>query len=252
MTRMSLMSAFLTLPLECMEFSYQQAYGTPWNAWNQIPFFLKYKKDLLYHTKIVVFSNRTIMKLFYHGTSVLFDRFDLTHILEGDGKIDFGYGVYLTSNKNSAGHYSGSNKSATEHYIYSVLIPKLTEDNHIDFKHSVHPNIIKRAEQKLQESIPYKMTLDSKDFRKFLAKALTGSVDLDGERAAAEFLDSIGVNYICWPYCWRNPNLGTNLAVFNADKIQIVRIEQVELNSKQKLITGSEKTIKEFPYEFIK
>ena len=74
------------------------------------------------------------MKLFYHGTSVLFDRFDLTHILEGDGKIDFGYGVYLTSNKNSAGHYSGSNKSATVHYVYSVFIPELTEDNHIDFR----------------------------------------------------------------------------------------------------------------------
>lgn len=190
------------------------------------------------------------MVQFFHGTSVVFDRFDLAHILEGDGKIDFGYGVYLTSSKNSAGHYSGSNKSASEHYIYSVFIPELTEDNHIDFKQSVHPNIIKRAEQKLQECIPFKMTLDGKDFRKYIAKTLTGSVDLNGERAAAEFLDSIGVKYICWPYCWRKPNLGTNLAVFNADKIQIVRIEQVKLSSKQKLIPGSEITIKEFPYEF--
>ena len=65
-----------------------------------------------------------------------------------------------------------------------------------------------------------------------------------GGYAAGYGIDRAGV--------WRNANLGTNLAVFNADKIQIVRIEQVELNSKQKLITGSEKTIKEFPYEFIK
>ncbi len=31
------------------------------------------------------------MKIFYHGSSVLFDRFDLSHVLEGDGNVKFGY-----------------------------------------------------------------------------------------------------------------------------------------------------------------
>ena len=82
------------------------------------------------------------MAIFYHGSSVLFSKFDLAHALEGDGKVKFGYGVYLTSSFKSAAHYSGANKSATTHYVYTVEVPELTEDNHIDFKKHVHPNII--------------------------------------------------------------------------------------------------------------
>lgn len=37
------------------------------------------------------------MAIFYHSSLVLFPKFDLAHVLEGDGKIKFGYGV---SNKN--------------------------------------------------------------------------------------------------------------------------------------------------------
>lgn len=37
------------------------------------------------------------MFTFYHGSATLFNRFDLSHILEGDGKVKFEYGVYLTS-----------------------------------------------------------------------------------------------------------------------------------------------------------
>ena len=60
------------------------------------------------------------MAIFYHGSSVLFSKFDLAHALEGDGKVKFGYGVYLTSSFKSAAHYSGANKSATIHYVYTV------------------------------------------------------------------------------------------------------------------------------------
>ncbi len=36
---------------------------------------------------------------FYHGTSAgLFGRFSLDHALEGDGKVKFGWGVYVTKN----------------------------------------------------------------------------------------------------------------------------------------------------------
>ena len=46
------------------------------------------------------------MQTFYHGTSVLFPKFDLSHALEGDGKVKFGYGVYVTSHYRSAAHYA--------------------------------------------------------------------------------------------------------------------------------------------------
>lgn len=44
------------------------------------------------------------METFYHGSTRLFDSFDLSHALEGDGKIKFGYGVYVTSSYDSAAH----------------------------------------------------------------------------------------------------------------------------------------------------
>lgn len=198
------------------------------------------------------------MSIFYHGSSVLFDRFDLTHVLEGDGKVKFGYGVYLTSSFKSAAHYSGANKSATIHYVYTVEVPELTDTNHIDFKKPVHPSIITCAEEKLGCLIPQKYIHDGKDFRKFLAKmfekqicidlaagqSMEKAINLVGEQMASEFLTSVGVDFITWPYNWKNPNLGLNIAVLDDYKIKILNIHQVELNNKQQIIEGSEKEVR--------
>lgn len=198
------------------------------------------------------------MAIFYHGSSVLFPKFDLAHVLEGDGKAKFGYGVYLTSSFKSAAHYSGANKNATTHYVYTVEVSELTEDNHIDFKKHVHSNIIERAENKLGISIPQKVTLDGKDFRKFLAKyfekqicidlaedqSMVKALQLAGEQHASGFLTSIGVEFITWPYSWKNPDLGLNVAVLDENKIKIIKVHQVELDNKQQLVVGSEKEVK--------
>ena len=88
------------------------------------------------------------MQTFYHGTHRLFDKFDLAHALEGDGKVKFGFGVYVTSKYESAVHYSASNKTATEHYVYTLEVPDKTEKNHIAFKHPINPTILAKAEKK--------------------------------------------------------------------------------------------------------
>ena len=168
------------------------------------------------------------METFYHGSSVLFKEFDLTHALEGDGKVKFGYGVYVTSQYRSAVHYASSNPEAKRCYVYTVEIPAIRKDNYIAFKEAVEPTIVKRAEQKLGMTIPDKVTLDGKDFRKFLAKQLTGKVDLEGEKAASAFLLDIGVELIVWPYNWRNPNKGTNRAVLDDKQVKIVKVEEVK------------------------
>lgn len=183
------------------------------------------------------------MLTMYHGSPRLFDQFDLSHVLEGDGKVKFGYGVYLTSSFSSAAHYSGVNPSSSTHYVYTVEIPTIREDNHIDFKQPVHTSIIERTERKLGQTIPEKLSIDGKDFRKYLAKTLTGAVDFTGEKTAAEFLDSIGVDYVIWPYSWKNPELGFNCAVFDARKIRITQVHQVELDAKKRLIDGSPKLV---------
>lgn len=90
------------------------------------------------------------MVTFYHGSTVLFDRFDLTYVLKGSGKAKFGYGVYLTG---------------------------------------------------------------------------------------------IGVEFITWPYSWKNPDLGLNIAVLDDSKVNILKIQQVELDKQQQLVLGSEKEV---------
>ena len=184
-----------------------------------------------------------MMSIFYHGSSVLFDRFDLSHVLEGDGRVKFGYGVYLTSSFKSAAHYSGANESATTHFVYTVEIPDLTEGNHIDFKKPVHIDIVRHAEQKLGNVIPQKFTLDGKDFRKYLAKKLGGGSDVQSEKLASEFLNCIGVEFITWPYNWRNPDLGLNVAVLDDKNVKILKVDQVELDDKKQLVEGSEKEV---------
>ena len=180
------------------------------------------------------------MAIYYHGSSALFKVFDLKHVLTGAAKVKFGYGVYLTSSFKSAAHYSGANKEAAVHYVYTVEIPEITPDNHIAFKQPANPEIIARAQEKLGCAIPEKTTLDGKEFRKYLAKKLGGGSDVQSERLASEFLSSIGVDFITWPYNWKNPAMGLNIAVLDESKVSIIKVEQV---TKQQLIVGSEKEV---------
>ena len=75
------------------------------------------------------------MEIFYHGTSVLFKKFDIAHALEGDGKAKFGFGTYVTEAYTSAAHYAYNKKRPEnkDYYVYTLEIPELTEDNHRQF-----------------------------------------------------------------------------------------------------------------------
>ena len=199
------------------------------------------------------------MQTFYHGTSVLFDHFDLAHALEGDGKIKHGAGLYLTTGYRRAAHYSCKRPSSTEFFVYTVEIPDLTPDNHIEFKEPVNPSIIKRAEEKLGEPIPEKETTDGKFFRKYIAMKLagkTGSMKLapEDEIAAAQFLVSIGVIYNKVPFIWEKPAVQYDVIVMKPDVMHILKIEQVDLaidkkSKKLELVEGSQR---EVPLDSIK
>lgn len=180
-------------------------------------------------------------EIFYHGSSADFEGFDLAKALEGAGRVKFGYGVYVTSAYSSAAHYSGANPSATDHYVYTVAVPARRHDNYIAFKAPVHPSIAARAREALAAPIPEKALSDGKEFRKYLAeKVFPGSDKLEGERRASQFLLSIGVEFIEWPYNWKDPSKGTNRAIFDDSALRIVRVDRVALDDKKKLIPGSE------------
>ena len=199
---------------------------------------------------------------FYHGSSAEpFDRFSLEHALEGDGKVKFGWGVYVTEKYTTAAHYA-FNKHRPENrnfYVYTVEIPDRSDDNCLSLLKGVPvtDSIVKRVEAKLGTTIPAEAKAEGIPFRKFLANKLLGldlpvkkmidKATVAGEKAASELLSSVGVDLIEWPYNWQKPQAEKNMAVLDDKKVRIVRIEKVELDPKgHQLIEGSRHIIKEF------
>ena len=199
---------------------------------------------------------------FYHGSSAEpFDRFSLEHALEGDGKVKFGWGVYVTEKYTTAAHYA-FNKHRPENkdfYVYTVEIPDRTPENCLSLLKGVPvaESIVKRVEAQFGEPIPAEAKVEGIPFRKYLANKLTGEVKqvkkmidkatVAGEKAASEFLSGIGVDLIEWPYNWQKPEAEKNMAVLDDRNVRIVRIEKVELDPKgHQLIEGSQQIVKEF------
>ena len=196
------------------------------------------------------------METCYHGTPMLFKKFDLAHALEGDGKNKFGLGTNITEVYTTAALYAHNKKrpECTDYYVYTVEVPDLTDDNHLSYTKPVHPSIIQRTEKALGEQIPDEIKAVAKYFRKYVGNKLIGKrgtlkqlkekSDIDAERAASKFFSEIGLEYYVWPQAWSNPDGPTNRVVLNIDKIRIVRIDKVELDPKKyQLIEGSQKEI---------
>ena len=195
------------------------------------------------------------METFYHGTSVLFKKFDIAHALEGDGKAKFGFGTYVTEDYTSAAHYAYNKKRPEnkDYYVYTVEIPDMTDDNHLFSVRPVHPSIIERTEKALGEQIPDDAKKVGKFFRKYVGNRVLGNngtvnklINTSGievEKAAAKFFSEIGLEYFAWPQAQSKPDGLTNRVVLNIDKIRIVRIDKVELDKKFQYIEGSKKEI---------
>ena len=190
------------------------------------------------------------MIICYHGSPTLFDKFDSDKTGDGTG-IKYGAGVNLSETEATAVHYSQPRYQpiTEDHYLYTVEIPELNEDNHLVSAKPVHPAIIKRAETKLGHTIPQEMTQQGKEFRKWIGMALTNSkkVSLESEKAAAAFLDSIGVICNVWPQAQSKPDGLKNYAVFDAKKVHILKVEHIEVKlkgGKYILVEGSRKEVK--------
>ena len=190
---------------------------------------------------------KTKTKTLFHGSPFLFNQFDLSGAGEGTG-IKFGFGVYLTEVEASAVHYSQPRNLdlMPEHYLYTVEIPDLSENNHIVSALPVSPIIIKKVEEKLGISVPQKITAKGKEFRKWLGTILTGAkkAGFAEEKMSAEFLNSIGVLYNIWPTAQTRPDGPKNIAVFDVSNIRIVKREQIEIREeKNKWVLVSRKEV---------
>ena len=184
------------------------------------------------------------MMTLYHGSPVLFDRFDLSKAGDGTG-IKFGFGVYLTEVEASAVHYSQPRnvELTPDHYLYTVEIPELTEDNHITSALPVSPIIINKVEEKLGVKAPEKVKAQGKEFRKWVGMTITGAkkAGFDEEKAAAELLNSVGVLYNVWPTAQTKPDGPKNIAVFDDANVHIVKREHIDVEAKK--VCGSTKWV---------
>ncbi len=173
----------------------------------------------------------------YHGSPELFKKFDMSKVGVGTG-IKYGFGVYLTESESSAVNYSEPRPHsgprtqviAKDHYLYTVEIPELTDHNHLVSAKPVKLDIVKRVEAKLGQSVPREKTLLGKEFRKWLGLTLSGceKVCLESEKAAAVFLDGIGVFCNVWPQAQAKPDGLKNYAVFDENKVVIKKTEHFE------------------------
>ncbi len=118
---------------------------------------------------------------FYHGSACCFDKFSLSYLGTGEGKSKFGHGIYITSSYETAEHYAIKAMHLNTHciggycYIYEVEVPQLTDDNHIFSSRPVNEDIIKRAEEKIEERIPDEAKSAGKYFRKYIGNLLVGN-----------------------------------------------------------------------------
>lgn len=196
------------------------------------------------------------METFYHGTCHLFKEFSLSFLGTGEGKSKFGQGIYITSSYATAALYAAKAAKANgsdKIYVYTVEVPAIKDDNHVFSCKPVNDAVVARTEMAIGEAVPEEVKTAGKLFRKYIGNLLTGQrgtvkkmmgkADAAAENAASNFLDSVGVDYLVWPQSQTKPDGETNRAVLNEGKIRILKVVQVDVDAKNKLIPGSEKEV---------
>lgn len=198
-------------------------------------------------------------EIFYHGTCNLFDKFSLSFLGSGEGESKFGQGIYITSSYKTAALYAAKAAKAAKAngkrccYVYTVEVPALTENNHVFSCKPVNQEVINRVEKEIGQTIPEEVKSAGKLFRKYLGNLLTGQLgtikkmmgkaDSVAEKTVSQFLNSVDIVYLAWPQSQTKPEGDTNRAVLNEEDIRIIKIEQVEVDEKNKLIEKSVKLV---------
>lgn len=199
------------------------------------------------------------MEVFYHGTCCLFETFDPSKLGSGEGKSKFGHGIYITPSYETAALYASKaakNNGVDTVYVYTIEVPKLTEENHIVSCNPVNPKVAAIVEAALGEAIPSEAKEAGKFFRKYVGnvliknrrtlKQMIGKASHEAEDKVSEFLRQNGFTYLAWPQNQKKPDGETNRAVLNPGDIKILKIEQVRTDDKNHLIPGSQNLVKEF------
>ena len=148
------------------------------------------------------FSIRT-----YHGTGVRFDKFDLSHALEGEGSETFGHGVYVTNSKEIGTDYAQRAKDKKAIFGFEFVNPqsmsKEAQDmlRHYMYKHQDVAKGLENARKDLKDVIgKFPDTDYLQELNEILAKD-DDSIAIPSNRAYrydVDIPDDNGSNYLGW------------------------------------------------------
>lgn len=146
------------------------------------------------------FSIRT-----YHGTGASFDKFDLSHALEGEGSETFGHGVYVTNSKKIGDNYAQRAKDRKGKFGFDYKIDMSAEAGEM-LSHYINKNQdvdkgLENARQDLKsalEMFPDDETL--KELSAILQKNNNEIAESSNEayRYDVDIPDDNGENYLGW------------------------------------------------------
>lgn len=143
----------------------------------------------------------------YHGTGAKFDKFDLSHALEGEGSETFGHGVYVTNSKEIGTDYAQRAKDKKAIFGFEFVNPqsmsKEAQDmlRHYMYKHQDVAKGLENACKDLKDVIgKFPDTDYLQELNEILAKD-DDSIAIPSNRAYrydVDIPDDNGSNYLGW------------------------------------------------------
>lgn len=85
----------------------------------------------------------------YHGSGADFEKFDHSHMGEGEGNQAYGWGTYVTTNEDTGRHYAEAYGEEGNRHLYTVDIP---DDNGENYLHWDRP-ITMRQSRKIMDAV---------------------------------------------------------------------------------------------------
>lgn len=163
-------------------------------------------QDLENQLKTVAEPRISFMRT-YHGSGASFDKFDLSHALEGEGSETFGHGVYVTNSKEIGTDYAQRAKDKKAIFGFEFVNPqsmsKEAQDmlRHYMYKHQDVAKGLKNARKDLKDVIgKFPDTDYLQELNEILAKD-DDSIAIPSNRAYrydVDIPDDNGSNYLGW------------------------------------------------------
>lgn len=146
------------------------------------------------------FSIRT-----YHGTGASFDKFDLSHALEGEGSESFGHGVYVTNSKKIGDNYAQRAKDRKGKFGFDYKIDMSAEAGEM-LSHYINKNQdvdkgLENARQDLRSAL--EMFPDDETLKELSAILQNNNNEIaessnEAYRYDVDIPDDNGENYLGW------------------------------------------------------